>query len=86
MSQFNLIYEGIDVSSYATGVMQILFYQRDHKDATGATQPLFVSSLVQSRSYFNVQWSITTLDLILGIIGGSTGLIIQVLGWTIGGY
>jgi hypothetical protein len=44
------------------------------------------ANLVQSRGYQTAQWSIVSFDLTLGVIGGFTGLIWEMLTYLLGGY
>ena len=40
----------------------------------------------QSRLHYNVEWSITTIDVVLGTVGGFVGLIWGALALLLGGY
>ena len=40
----------------------------------------------QSRKYYTQKWARTSLELILGLIGGFIGLVWQLLAYMLGGY
>ena len=48
--------------------------------------PIFTQFLVQDRSYLVTTWSVQSLDIVLGLIGGFVGLIWGLLGYSLGGY
>ena len=41
---------------------------------------------MQARSFDSVTWSLVSFDLIVGVIGGFTGLIWEILNYILGGY
>ena len=47
---------------------------------------LFTRSFVQSRKYQNTEWTITSFDIVMGLIGGFVGLIWDGLGYWLGNY
>ena len=42
--------------------------------------------MYQSRAYTETEWTVKSLDLVLGLIGGFVGLIWDSLGFVFGGY
>ena len=50
------------------------------------TKPIFVAEIVQSRKQNEVTWSINSLYLILGLVGGFTSIIWGFLGMVITPY
>ena len=48
--------------------------------------PIFTQILLQDRSYLVTTWSVQSLDIVLGLIGGFVGLIWDLLGYSLGGY
>ena len=58
-----------------------IFYESDD-----VTAPVFTQILMQDRSYHDTTWSVNSIDIVLGLIGGFIGLIWDMLGYTIGGY
>lgn len=60
-----------------------------HKDSdlsVAAQQPLFQEVLIQGRSWDVVQWSVVSLDLMIGIVGGFVGLMYLAATSVMGGY
>ena len=51
-----------------------------------AIAPIFSQVLCQDRSYLETTWSVQSLDIVLGLIGGFVGLIWDLLGYSLGGY
>ena len=47
---------------------------------------MFETFLVQSRAQQNTTWAITSLDMILGLVGGFTAMIWATLAFLIGPY
>lgn len=86
LSQFNGVYDGEQVSTYNSGLQQTLVSFKNSDRATAALQPVFSQVLFQSRNYEQVQWSVLSMDIILGMIGGFVGLIYLLLTWAIGDY
>lgn len=41
---------------------------------------------MQARPYTVTEWTVSSLDVVLGVIGGFVGLIWDVLGFSLGGY
>ena len=50
------------------------------------TYNVFTHILLQDRSYYEITWSVNSLDIVLGLIGGFVGLIWDLLGYSLGGY
>ena len=42
--------------------------------------------MVQDRLYNENQWTVTSFDAFLGLIGGFIGLIWSIIHWIMGGY
>ena len=61
-------------------------FSSDYDDSSTPYELLFVQGLVQNRKYTEIQWTITSLDIVMGLIGGFIGLIWDTLGLTLKGY
>ena len=48
--------------------------------------PIYTQFLLQDRGYYITSWSVSSLDLVLGLIGGFVGLIWDILGFSCSGY
>lgn len=48
--------------------------------------PLFSQIMLQDRSYLETKWSVRSIDILLGLIGGFTALIWDLLSRFLGGY
>jgi len=80
MSQFTF-YDGIDCSSYKTR----------NSGETSATRYfpadlLFEQNLSQGRKFYHNEWTIVSLDIVLGLIGGFVGLVWSSLDLSLGSY
>ena len=81
LSQFEAFYNGEDCSTYGITQQAVSkFPTSDEGD------PLFISSLIQEKKYTETQWTVQSLDMLLAIIGGLTGLIWDSLSFGLGGY
>ena len=81
-SQIEALDFGQTFADYKTDVVQntyLIDYQR-------LKSTVFVSQIVQSRKYSTVVWSINSLDLILGLVGGFTAMIWATLAFCISNY
>lgn len=48
--------------------------------------PVFLGITGQDRHYSETEWTVRSIDIVLGIIGGFIGLIWDLLGFSLGGY
>ena len=51
-----------------------------------AKMPLYVCNLYQSSKFTNVKWSVLSLDLVLGLVGGITSIVWTTCALLIGKY
>ena len=81
MTQFDAIFSGQDCSTYE--VASNLRYAT----ARGTiVNELVDYALYQAREYSESEWGVDSLDILLGVIGGFTGLIWDLLDYLLGGY
>ena len=80
LTQFGSFF-GTDCETYSVTDTESIFYESDD-----VTAPVFTQILMQDRSYHDTTWSVNSIDIVLGLIGGFIGLIWDMLGYTIGGY
>ena len=48
--------------------------------------PLVQATIYQDRLYNEYMWSVTSVDTLLGLIGGFVGLLWSIITWSLGGY
>lgn len=80
LSQFGSIF-GQDCETYLIQDSTSFGYENTRVDS-----PIYTQVLLQSRSYLSTTWSVQSVDIVLGLIGGFVGLIWDLLGVTMGGY
>lgn len=83
LSQFEFIYDGIDCSTYNTGT--VISINEPYENKYGEI-PLLDLVLSQDRHFNEVEWTVMSVDIVLGIIGGFVGLIWGILTYLLGGY
>ena len=80
-SQISALNLGTDLVDYKVDTQQVnLFLNKGNK------QDIFISEMVQSRRQNQITWSINSLDLILGLVGGFTSIIWGTLGMILAPY
>ena len=84
MSQFEAIYDGIDCSTYRLDGM--ILAELPLSSEQYLTSPLVNNQVVQSRAYDISQWSVVSIDIFLGLMGGFVGIIWSIVQLCIGGY
>ena len=83
LSQFQYFYPGIDCTHYFT---KDPTFTNDLWTNTEGKLDLITSQIYQDRFYQSDQWNRSSLDMLLGLIGGFTGLIWAITEYMIGGY
>ena len=82
MSVFDSIYGGTDCSTYSTSNDDLLL---DY-ELGGVDSALWHLALYQNQDYKEVEWTVQSIDVLLGIIGGFTGLLWDILGSSLDRY
>ena len=83
MSQFQYFYDGIDCSYYELGTTDVNVGYSANYDFEEA---LFTSTIYQCRLFNEYQWTVTSFETVLGLIGGFVGLIWSIITQCLGGY
>ena len=83
MTQFDSIYGGVDCDTYA--VDNYISYKSPYVSGE-YDSALIAITFSQSRKLYISEWSVMSLDALLGIVGGFTALIWDLLNYSLGGY
>ena len=70
MSQFSGIYSGNECTTYSKVSTERITYEQGNNP-----DHLYYETFIQDRAYEDTKWSILSLDLALGLIGGLVALI-----------
>ena len=81
MSQFSGFLSGHDCTTYSKVNTVTVTYQSEKNP-----KDLYYEEFTQNRAYEETKWSILSLDLALGLIGGLVALIWQLLELILGDY
>ena len=79
LSQFGSLF-GKDCTTYLMTDTQAFGYRSSYN------APIYSQILVQDRSILQAQWTLDSLDLILGLVGGFIALVWEWLSYILGGY
>ena len=82
MSQFSGLFAELDCTYYEPNT-PIEAYETD---TDVKTSPIFFDILFQDRHFSETEWTVRSLDVVLGLIGGFVSLIWDSLGLLLGGY
>ena len=80
-SQISAINLGTDLADYTVDTQSSVAVKNNDN-----AEPFFVCQLVQSRRKNEITWSISSLDVILGLVGGFTSVIWSLLAMVITPY
>ena len=64
----------------------VLESENEHSEPDGADTRVFVQAYQQSRVSDRYEWSVESLDIVLGLVGGFSGIVWSALGYLLMGY